>query len=83
MLPLILLKNFLVVQIVEKIKDSESIWRCDALQDILKEIHSLFTMFNGSLQSILDKQPSGALARSCLYTFITDYLTGDICAQCH
>ncbi|XP_042417583.1 vacuolar fusion protein CCZ1 homolog isoform X1 [Zingiber officinale] len=64
-----------MVLIVEKVKDSESIWRCDALQAILREIHSLFTMFNGSLQNILDKQPSGALARSCLYTFITDYLT--------
>ncbi|WOL06612.1 vacuolar fusion protein [Canna indica] len=64
-----------MVLIVEKNRDSESVWRCDALRDILKEVHSLFTMFNGPLQSLIDKQPSGELARSRLYTFITDYLT--------
>lgn len=61
---------------MEKNKESESKWRSDALQDILKEVHSLFTMFTGPLQALLDKQPSGELARSRLYTFITDYLTG-------
>lgn len=64
------------MQIVEKNKDNESDWRCDALIDVLKEAHSLFTMFNGSLQALLDKQPSGELARSRLYTFINDYLSG-------
>lgn len=64
-----------MVMIVEKNKDNESDWRCDALIDVLKEAHSLFTMFNGSLQALLDKQPSGELARSRLYTFINDYLS--------
>ncbi|CAL9176289.1 unnamed protein product [Musa hybrid cultivar] len=64
-----------MVMIVEKNKDNESDWRCDALIDVLKEAHSLFMMFNGSLQALLDKQPSGELARSRLYTFINDYLS--------
>lgn len=64
-----------MVMVVDKNKDTESVWRCDALQGILKEVHSLFTMFHGSLRSLLEKQPSGALARSHLYSFIIDYLT--------
>lgn len=64
-----------MVMIVEKNKDTESVWRCDALREIIKEIHSLFIMFHGSLRSLLDKQPSGELARSHLYSFVLDYLT--------
>ncbi|XP_038974917.1 vacuolar fusion protein CCZ1 homolog [Phoenix dactylifera] len=65
-----------MVMVVDKNKDTESIWRCDALRGILKEVHSLFTMFHGSLRALLEKQPSGELARNHLYSFITDYLTG-------
>ncbi|XP_038985308.1 vacuolar fusion protein CCZ1 homolog isoform X1 [Phoenix dactylifera] len=64
-----------MVMVVDKNKDTESIWRCDALRGILKEVHSLFTMFHGSLRALLEKQPSGELARNHLYSFITDYLT--------
>ncbi|XP_073109939.1 vacuolar fusion protein CCZ1 homolog isoform X2 [Elaeis guineensis] len=64
-----------MVVVVDKNKDAESIWRGDALRDVLKEVHSLFTMFHGSLRALLEKQPSGELARSHLYSFITDYLT--------
>ncbi|CAA6664771.1 unnamed protein product [Spirodela intermedia] len=64
-----------MVMIVEKNKDTEHVWRCDGLRVVLKEVHSLFVMFYGPLQSLLDKQPSGDLARSHLYSFVTDYLT--------
>lgn len=64
-----------MVMVVEKNKDTESVWRCDALREILKEVHSLYMMFHGSLRSLLDKQPSGELARSQLYSFVLDYLT--------
>lgn len=64
-----------MVMVVEKNKDTESIYRCDGLREILKEVHSLFMMFHGSLRSLLDKQPSGELARSQLYSFVLDYLT--------
>lgn len=63
---------------MEKNKDTESIYRCDALREILKEVHSLFTMFHESLRALLDKQLSGELARSHLYSFVLDYLTGKI-----
>ena len=66
----------LILQITEKNKDNESAWRFDALRDILKEAHYLFMMFHGSLRALLEKQPSGELARSRLYPFVTDYLTG-------
>lgn len=64
-----------MVMVVEKNKDTESVWRCDALREILKEVHSLFVMFHGSIRNLLEKQPSGELARSHLYTFVEDYLT--------
>ncbi|KAG0485610.1 hypothetical protein HPP92_009689 [Vanilla planifolia] len=35
----------------------------------------LFVMFLGSVRMLLDKQPSGELARTHLYFFVTDYLT--------
>lgn len=73
----LLIENYLLLlQVVEKNKDTESVWRCDALREILKEVHSLFMMFHGSLRSLLDKQPSGELVRSHLYSFVLDYLTG-------
>ncbi|XP_009104497.1 vacuolar fusion protein CCZ1 homolog B isoform X1 [Brassica rapa] len=65
-----------MVMVVEKNKEIEAIWRVDALQKVLKEVHSLFVMFHGSVRSLLDKEPSGGLIRSHLYPFITDYLNG-------
>ncbi|XP_040383061.1 vacuolar fusion protein CCZ1 homolog isoform X1 [Oryza brachyantha] len=64
-----------MVLVVEKNKDTESTWRCDALQGILKEVHSLFTMFHGPIRTLLDRQPSAELARGHLRTFVTDYLS--------
>ncbi|XP_020274421.1 vacuolar fusion protein CCZ1 homolog isoform X2 [Asparagus officinalis] len=64
-----------MIMVAEKNKDIESVWRCDALRQVLKEVHSLFIMFHGSLRSLLDKQPTGELARSQLYSFVLDYLT--------
>lgn len=57
-------------------KESEAIWRIDALRGVLKEVHSLFVMFNGPIRALLDKEPAGGLIRSHLYTFIMDYLSG-------
>lgn len=66
---------FVLSKIVEK-NDSEAIWRVDALQKVLKEIHSLFLMFHGSIRALLEKEPAGRLIRSHLYPFIIDYLRG-------
>lgn len=63
-----------MVMVVEKNKESEAFWRSAALQDVLKEVHSLFVMFHGSIRALLEKQPGGGLARSHLYSFIMDYL---------
>ncbi|XVF03012.1 hypothetical protein REPUB_Repub04eG0223900 [Reevesia pubescens] len=63
-----------MVMIVEKSKESEAIWRIDALREVLKEIHSLFMMFHGSIRALLDKEPGGELTRAHLYPFIIDYL---------
>ncbi|KAH9616695.1 hypothetical protein KSS87_023823 [Heliosperma pusillum] len=65
-----------MVMIVEKNKELEGIWRIDALRSMLKEVHSLFVMFNGSIREMLDKDSSGALLHPLLYSFITDYLYG-------
>jgi hypothetical protein len=65
-------------QVVEKSKDDELVWRCEALQGVLKEVHSLFKMFHMSIHALIDKQPSGELARSHLHSFITDYLSGEL-----
>lgn len=64
-----------MVMIVEKSKESEAIWRIDALRGVLKEVHSLFMMFHGPIRALLDKEPAGGLIRSYLYTFIMDYLS--------
>ncbi|XP_078444574.1 vacuolar fusion protein CCZ1 homolog isoform X2 [Wolffia australiana] len=64
-----------MVLIVDKIKDSDHVWRCDGLEAILKEVYSLFVMFYGPLRSLLDEQPTGDLARSHLHSFVTDYLS--------
>eukprot|EP00262_Sarcandra_glabra_P016513 TRINITY_DN5414_c0_g1_i1.p1 TRINITY_DN5414_c0_g1~~TRINITY_DN5414_c0_g1_i1.p1 ORF type:complete len:517 (-),score=99.19 TRINITY_DN5414_c0_g1_i1:299-1849(-) len=64
-----------MVMIVENNKESVAVWRSDALQGVLKEVHSLFVMFHGSVRALLEKQPGGTLARTHLYSFITDYLT--------
>ncbi|KAL9454130.1 hypothetical protein AB3S75_009687 [Citrus x aurantiifolia] len=63
------------VMVVEKGKDSDAIWRIDALRKVLKEVHSLFVMFYGSIRAMLEKDPSGGLIRSHLYPFIMDYLS--------
>ncbi|KAA8529797.1 hypothetical protein F0562_034346 [Nyssa sinensis] len=63
-----------MVMIVEKNKDSEAIWRIDALRRVLKEVHSLFLMFHGSIRALLDKDPGGGLVRPHLFSFIMDYL---------
>ncbi|XP_057959092.1 vacuolar fusion protein CCZ1 homolog B-like isoform X3 [Malania oleifera] len=61
--------------VVEKSKGSEAIWRIDALQRVLKEVHSLFVMFHGSIRGLLEKDPGGGLVRSHLYSFVMDYLS--------
>ncbi|XP_024019342.1 vacuolar fusion protein CCZ1 homolog B isoform X2 [Morus notabilis] len=63
-----------MVMVVEKSKESEAIWRVDALRKVLMEVHSLFTMFNGSIRALLEKEPGGELVRSHLYPFVMDYL---------
>ncbi|GLT74002.1 hypothetical protein SLA2020_458240 [Shorea laevis] len=63
-----------MVMVVEKNKEAEAIWRIDALKELLKEVHSLFMLFHGSVRGILEKEPSGGLTRSHLYPFIMDYL---------
>jgi hypothetical protein len=65
-----------MVMIVEKNKEIEAVWRIDALRRVLKEVHSLFVMFQGSIRALLEKEPTGGLVRSHLYPFITDYLNG-------
>ncbi|KAK1263758.1 hypothetical protein QJS04_geneDACA011985 [Acorus gramineus] len=61
--------------VVDKNKESEAVWRCDALRAVFKEAHSLFLMFHGSVRNLLEKQPGGGLARTHLYSFIMDFLT--------
>ncbi|GKV23601.1 hypothetical protein SLEP1_g33309 [Rubroshorea leprosula] len=63
-----------MVMVVEKSKEAEAIWRTDALREVLKEVHSLFMMFHGSIRALLDKEPGGGLTRSHLYPFVMDYL---------
>ncbi|CAN6550036.1 unnamed protein product [Malus baccata var. baccata] len=64
-----------MVMVVEKNKEFEPIWRSDALRKVLKEVHSLFVMFHGSIRALLDKDPGGGLTRPHLYHFIMDYLS--------
>lgn len=63
-----------MVMVVEKNRELEAIWRIEALRGMLKEVHSMFVMFNGSIRAMLDEESSGALVRSHLYSFVTDYL---------
>ncbi|CAI8583496.1 unnamed protein product [Vicia faba] len=63
-----------MVMVVAKSNDSEPIWRDDALRKVLKETHSLFVMFHGSVRAMLEKEPAGGLVRRHLYSFIMDYL---------
>ena len=67
-----------IFQVVEKSKELEAIWRIDALRAVLKEVHSLFVMFHGSIRALLDKEPAGGLIRTHLYYFIMDYLSGGV-----
>lgn len=64
-----------MVMIVEKNKESEAIWRTDSLRSILKEVHALFLLFHGPIRALLDKEPSGVVIRSQLFSFIMDYLS--------
>ncbi|CAL9215186.1 unnamed protein product [Arabidopsis halleri] len=64
-----------MVMVVEKSKETGAIWRIDALRRVLKEVHSLFVMFHGSIRALIEKEPTGGLTRSLLYPFITDYLS--------
>ncbi|KAK4394230.1 Vacuolar fusion protein CCZ1B [Sesamum angolense] len=64
-----------MVMVVEKDKDSEAIWRIDALRKVLEEVHSLFVMFHGSIRTLVDKEPTGGLVRTHLYYFIMDFLS--------
>ncbi|KAL1221400.1 putative vacuolar fusion protein CCZ1 [Cardamine amara subsp. amara] len=64
-----------MVMVVEKNKETGAIWRIDALRRVLKEVHSLFVMFHGSIRALIEKEPTGGLTRSQLYPFITDYLS--------
>lgn len=65
-----------MLKVVEKSKESESTWRPDALGKVLKEAHSLFAIFHGSIRALLEKEPGGGLARAHLYPSIMDYLSG-------
>ncbi|KAK6150426.1 hypothetical protein DH2020_015358 [Rehmannia glutinosa] len=64
-----------MVMVVEKDKDSEAIWRVDALRRVLKEAHSLFVMFHGLVRALVDREPTGGLVRTHLYYFIMDFLS--------
>ncbi|KAG9141686.1 hypothetical protein Leryth_019295 [Lithospermum erythrorhizon] len=64
-----------MVMIVEKNKELEAIWRTESLRAVLKEVHSLFLLFHGSIRALLDKEPSGVVIRSQLFSFVTDYLS--------
>ncbi|XP_060191550.1 vacuolar fusion protein CCZ1 homolog B-like isoform X1 [Lycium barbarum] len=66
-------RDIWMVMVVEK-SESEAIWRA-ALRNVLKEVHSLFVMFHGSIRALLDREPSGGLTRTHLYYFIMDYLS--------
>ncbi|KAK9106581.1 hypothetical protein Syun_022592 [Stephania yunnanensis] len=67
-----------MVMVAEKNKKSEGIWRVDALTKVLKEVHSLFVMFHGSLRALIEKDASGGIVRVHLYYFIIDYLNNFI-----
>ncbi|KZV49694.1 hypothetical protein F511_23651 [Dorcoceras hygrometricum] len=64
-----------MVMVVEKNKESEAIWRINALRSIFKEVHSLFMLFHGSVRALIDKEPSGGHVRTHLYYFIMDFLS--------
>ncbi|KAL3630199.1 Vacuolar fusion protein CCZ1 A [Castilleja foliolosa] len=64
-----------MVMVIEKDKESEAIWRVDALRKVLKEAHSLFVMFHGLVRVMVDREPTGGLVRTHLYYFIMDFLS--------
>ncbi|CAI0432087.1 unnamed protein product [Linum tenue] len=64
-----------MVMVVDKSKESKAACQVDALRKVLKEVHSLFVLFHGTMRSMLEKETSGGLIRSHLYPFITDYLS--------
>uniref|UniRef100_A0A0D2ZQT7 Uncharacterized protein n=1 Tax=Brassica oleracea var. oleracea TaxID=109376 RepID=A0A0D2ZQT7_BRAOL len=53
-----------MVMVVEKNKDTGAIWRIGALRGMLREAHSLFVMFHGSVRALLEKEPTGGLTRA-------------------
>ncbi|GFP97216.1 vacuolar fusion protein ccz1 homolog [Phtheirospermum japonicum] len=64
-----------MVMVIEKDKDSEAIWRVDALRKVLKEAHSLFVMFHGLVRALVNRETTGGLIRTHLYYFIMDFLS--------
>ncbi|KAJ0253485.1 Vacuolar fusion protein CCZ1 A [Hirschfeldia incana] len=64
-----------MVMVVEKNKETGAVWRVDALRGMLREVHSLFVMFHGSVRALLEKESAVGFTRSLLYPFIKDYLS--------
>ncbi|KAK9115828.1 hypothetical protein Sjap_014775 [Stephania japonica] len=58
-----------MVMVVEKNMKSEGIWRVDELTKVLKEAHSLFVMFHGSLRALIEKDASGGI--------VPDFIVGN------
>eukprot|EP00252_Welwitschia_mirabilis_P001856 TRINITY_DN1181_c0_g1_i1.p1 TRINITY_DN1181_c0_g1~~TRINITY_DN1181_c0_g1_i1.p1 ORF type:complete len:516 (+),score=102.53 TRINITY_DN1181_c0_g1_i1:312-1859(+) len=64
-----------MVLVIEKVKESDELCRHEALRAILKEAHSLFTMFYGPIRPLLEKQPDATSVRDFLHVFLSDYLS--------
>lgn len=64
-----------MIMVFEKKKENSEPVRSTALQALLKEAHGLFSLFYGSIKSLLSKNPNGDIARSCLHSFFPDYLS--------
>ncbi|KAG4990687.1 hypothetical protein JHK82_024184 [Glycine max] len=58
-----------IVLVADKINDSEPIWRVDALRKVLKEIHSLFVMFHGSIRAMLERTPRRTNRTTFVYLY--------------
>eukprot|EP00249_Psilotum_nudum_P023872 c29013_g2_i3 orf=630-1703(-) len=63
-----------MVMVVNKGKEDDEVTRDTALQVVLKEAYCLFQMFYGSIRELLQQNPDGVVARTCLYAFLPDYL---------
>lgn len=64
-----------MTMVVEKKKENGEPVRSCALQGVLKEAHGLFSLFYGSIRTLLAKHPTGDVARRYLYAFFPDYLS--------